>query len=101
MARNRRSAKRQGPHRPLGMPLAQQRIEVGADGHDYAVRQVAAARATKVYRCPGCDQEIRPGVAHVVVWPADLGEDAIADRRHWHTACWGKRASRGPTRKWS
>ena len=34
------------------------------------------ARATKSYRCPGCDHEIRSGTAHVVVWPADAGEHA-------------------------
>ncbi|WP_396893179.1 hypothetical protein [[Mycobacterium] wendilense] len=101
MARNRRSAKRQGPHRPLGMPLGGRRIETGADGYDYEVRVVTAARATKTYRCPGCDQEIRPGVAHVLAWPADLGESAVEDRRHWHTPCWDKRANRGPTRRWS
>ncbi len=25
----------------------------------------------KIYRCPGCDHEIRPATAHVVVWPTD------------------------------
>jgi hypothetical protein len=83
------------------MSLSQQRVEQGADGYDYLVRHVVAARATKTYRCPGCDQEVRPGVAHVVVWPADLGETAVEDRRHWHTPCWTHRANRGPTRKWS
>ncbi|GIU96209.1 MAG: hypothetical protein KatS3mg013_0012 [Actinomycetota bacterium] len=38
----------------------------------------------KVYRCPGCDHPIRPGLAHLVVVPID-DPDA---RRHWHTACW-------------
>ena len=57
-------------HAPL--PTAR-RIETGPDGYDYEVRPVAAARATKSYRCPGCDHEIRSGTAHVVVWPADVG----------------------------
>ena len=35
-----------------------------------------AARATKTYRCPGCDHEISPAQPHVVVWPADRGEHA-------------------------
>jgi hypothetical protein len=79
----------------------QRRIETGADGYDYEVRPVAGARATKTYRCPGCDHEIRPGTAHLVVWPADLGESAVDERRHWHTPCWANRANRSPTRKWS
>jgi hypothetical protein len=79
------------------------RVEVGVDGYDYEVRAVAAARATKIYRCPGCDHEIRPGTAHVVVWPADPhhAPGGIDDRRHWHTPCWANRKRRGPTRRWS
>ncbi len=49
-----------------------------------------------MYRCPGCDHEIRPGVGHVVAWPAeDYG--TVQDRRHWHTGCWHgrKRSGRG------
>ncbi|WP_115320989.1 hypothetical protein [Mycolicibacterium aichiense] len=83
---------------PLPLP---RRIESGADGFDYEVRSVPGARAVKTYRCPGCDHEIRSGVAHVAVWRADDGESALEDRRHWHTACWANRATRGPTRKWS
>jgi hypothetical protein len=65
-------------------------------GADYAVRPVTGAAATKTYRCPGCDHEIRPATPHVVAWPADH-PDAAAYRRHWHTACWrarGRRASK-------
>ena len=97
-------ARRRNPPRrpPTSAPaFTSRRVEVGADGHDYDVRVVTAARATKTYRCPGCDHEIRPATAHVVVWPADLGEAAVDDRRHWHTPCWGNRATRGPTRRWS
>lgn len=61
---------------------------------------MAAARAVKTYRCPGCDHEIRSGTAHVVVWRVGA-PDAADDRRHWHTPCWANRATRGPTRKWS
>ena len=75
------------------------RVEAGPDGYDYCVRPVPAARAEKIYRCPGCDHEIKPGTAHVLVWPAD-GPD-MEDRRHWHTPCWTNRANRGPTRRWS
>lgn len=93
--------RRREPRRPPPVPptVFQRRVEPGPDGYDYEVKPVSAARATKVYRCPGCDHEIRPGTAHVVVLPVEFGE--IEDRRHWHTACWNNRANRGPTRKWS
>ncbi|MGH8862204.1 MAG: hypothetical protein ACRDVG_13420 [Jatrophihabitantaceae bacterium] len=66
-------------------------------GAAYLVRTVTAASAVKAYRCPGCDQLIVVGVAHLVAWPA---EDANgADRRHWHTPCWGARDRRRPTRR--
>ena|SRR6202035_5201452 len=67
--------------------------EEGPDG-EWVVRQVAGANASKPYRCPGCDQEIPAGVAHVVAWPADSG--GADDRRHWHTPCWHNRLRRGP-----
>ncbi|OBK26889.1 hypothetical protein A5634_24070 [Mycobacterium asiaticum] len=91
MTRRRRPAPR--------LPLPQ-RVETGPDGYEYEVRPVAAARAVKTYRCPGCDHEIRSGTAHVVVLPIGTA-DAVADRRHWHTPCWANRGNRGPTRKWS
>ncbi|MCV7032692.1 hypothetical protein BMW24_005275 [Mycobacterium heckeshornense] len=96
MAR-RTSPRRQTRVGPLPMP---DRLETGPGGYEYAVRPVAAARAVKTYRCPGCDHEIRSGTAHVVVWPADP-RHGVEDRRHWHTSCWANRATRGPTRKWS
>ncbi|MFD0537435.1 hypothetical protein ACFQY7_30485 [Actinomadura luteofluorescens] len=49
--------------------------------------------AAKPYRCPGCDQEIAPGVGHVVAWRAGDGGD---DRRHWHRPCWQARNRRTP-----
>ena len=75
------------------------RVEPGPDGYEYQVRPVPAARAAKVYRCPGCDHEIRGGTSHVVVWRVE-DEDGH-DRRHWHTPCWSNRGNRGPTRRWS
>jgi hypothetical protein len=57
----------------------------------WIVRQVTASNAAKAYRCPGCDQEIRPAVPHVVAWP----ETAEDERRHWHTPCWAARSRRG------
>ena len=48
-----------------------------------------ARGATRAYLCPGCSQDVRPGVPHVVVWPAD-GVGGLDQRRHWHSACWGR-----------
>ena len=48
--------------------------------------------STKAYRCPGCDQEIPPGTAHLVAWPAYTS--GPADRRHWHNPCWQRRLQR-------
>ncbi|MCV7167780.1 hypothetical protein [Mycobacterium stomatepiae] len=101
-------ARRRTPPRRQQLPSlspALRRVETGPDGHEYEVRPVAAARALKTYRCPGCDHEIRSGVAHLVVWPADsVGggwQTREDDRRHWHTPCWTNRTNRSPTRKWS
>ncbi|MDQ0743375.1 hypothetical protein QFZ62_000683 [Clavibacter sp. B3I6] len=60
-------------------------------GRVWKVQPVSAARALKVYRCPGCTLDIEPGHAHVVAWRADgmMGEESdLAARRHWHTHCW-------------
>jgi hypothetical protein len=98
MARRRTPSRRQ---RPLPQLAGSRRVETGTDGQEYEVRPVAAARAVKVYRCPGCDHEIRSGTPHLVVWPIDPTLGGADDRRHWHTACWNHRATRGPTRRWS
>jgi hypothetical protein len=71
----------------LGPPQTQQ----WPDG-DWIVRQVPGAAATKLYRCPGCNQEVQPGTAHVVVWPA--GSVGAEGRRHWHNSCWQRRPRR-------
>ena len=62
-------------------------------GHLWTVRQVTGATATRPYRCPGCQQEIPPGLPHVVAWPAE-GVGGVGDRRHWHTGCWQRRDAR-------
>ncbi|MGB4325108.1 MAG: hypothetical protein WBJ33_07605 [Candidatus Nanopelagicales bacterium] len=62
---------------------------------EWHVRKLTGSSATKTYRCPGCDQEIRPATPHIVAWPADIPQGAD-ERRHWHTPCWGKRLHRGP-----
>lgn len=64
-------------------------------GEEYRVRPVTgASSAARPYRCPGCDQLLAAGVAHLVAWPAD--DLDAADRRHWHTACWQARDRRAP-----
>ncbi|MGP3949689.1 ATP/GTP-binding protein [Streptomyces sp. 7N604] len=60
-------------------------------GEEWMVRQISGSAAAKHYRCPGCDQEIPPGVPHVVAWPQ---EGPVDDRRHWHRACWNARDRR-------
>ena len=90
---------RSGPPDPVPGP---EHVESWPDG-DWVVRRVPGAASAKPYRCPGCDQEIRPGTPHVVSWPAyardsDLDpwdtESAADQRRHWHTACWRERNRR-------
>nr|WP_081639880.1 ATP/GTP-binding protein [Actinomadura flavalba] len=71
--------------------------EEGPDG-EWVVAAVPGVKAVKAYRCPGCDQEIRPGVPHVVAWRADERQGA-EDRRHWHRPCWAARGRRAPRRR--
>ncbi|AKG45560.1 ATP/GTP-binding protein [Streptomyces xiamenensis] len=61
-------------------------------GEEWVVRRISGGAAVKHYRCPGCDQEIPPGVPHVVSWPR---AGAVDDRRHWHRSCWEARDRRG------
>lgn len=69
--------------------IGMERLESWPDG-DWTVRPVTGS-ASRPYRCPGCDQEIRPATPHLVAWP----EGDLDDRRHWHTACWRARDRRG------
>ncbi|HEY0167215.1 MAG TPA: hypothetical protein VGB75_09245 [Jatrophihabitans sp.] len=62
-------------------------------GVEYRVRAVSGS-ASSTYRCPGCDQLLAAGVAHLVAWPGD--DLDASDRRHWHTACWQARERRTP-----
>ena len=66
-------------------------VEEHPDGI-FRVRRITGSTSTKPYRCPGCDQEIRPATPHIVAWP----DDGLDHRRHWHTVCWEKRDQRGP-----
>ena len=88
----RKNRRRLDPERPA--PSSNQRLESHADG-DWYVRSLTGSSATKTYRCPGCDHEIRPATPHVVAWSADDPRGAD-DRRHWHTPCWTARSKRGP-----
>jgi hypothetical protein len=79
-------------------PVGWARVESAADGQ-WQVRTVPGARALALYRCPGCEQEIRPGMSHLVAWPLGPVQPAgPALRRHWHTACWSARGRRDPGR---
>jgi hypothetical protein len=80
---------------PLDVERARQgvqRVQTWSDG-DWTVRTIPGGASAKTYRCPGCNQEIRPGTPHVVAWPAD-GRGDEGDRRHWHTGCWRARDRR-------
>jgi hypothetical protein len=107
MSPRRNRPRRAGRARP-GEPAAldPERVRRGADAveswgpEQWRVRQVTGSAAVKVYRCPGCDQEIPPGVPHLVVWPLETiaGPAGEAARRHWHTGCWRARDRRRPGR---
>lgn len=73
------------PLRTAGWAVAEEH----PDG-EWMVRPITAEAAVKEYRCPGCQQEVRPGVPHIVAWrPGDE-----SGRRHWHTPCWRARDRR-------
>lgn len=61
-----------------------------SDTDDAEVRFVQPYEATKTYLCPGCNQDIPPGMGHMVVVPPDAPDL----RRHWHRGCWNNRRTR-------
>jgi DNA-binding NarL/FixJ family response regulator len=79
----RRNRRRPEAVRPLSAGYAS-RQRTG----EYIVQAVTGAQAGKTYICPGCNQRIASGVAHVVAWSEFEGPQA---RRHWHTPCWNRR----------
>lgn len=97
--RNRRADAH--PGRPLGSGVGGTSTETGPAGDPdrYHVRRITGSRATKDYRCPGCDHLVVSGTPHVVAWPDRPRGDE--ERRHWHTGCWAARGRRGVTRRWS
>ena len=111
----RNHPRRRAPDAPRP-ELTDERARTGIEGvqqwqdGEWMERSIFGGAATKTYRCPGCMQEIRPGVAHLVAWPVDgggedaapgphrhLAEQGAGDRRHWHTGCWRARDRRAPT----
>ena len=72
-------------------------MPTGMAGGDDAVevRRIQPYQATKAYLCPGCNQDIPPGMGHVVVVPL-VAPDL---RRHWHHGCWRNRGTRRPGRR--
>lgn len=81
----------------MGLGAAADTTEEHADG-SWVVRRISGSSSTKDYTCPGCHGVIRPATPHVVAWPGEaplLGGDAADARRHWHTACWQRRARTG------
>ncbi|SQI00152.1 Uncharacterised protein [Corynebacterium minutissimum] len=60
------------------------------NGEPFIMRHVGSSAAQKYYVCPGCNQNIPPGVTHIVAWPRDSGRQGD-DRRHWHRHCWERR----------
>lgn len=84
--------------RPSKHTRAPRPLLIGSDvrrtthqGRSVLVRTIRAGSSVKDYRCPGCNQLVKAGVGHVVVWPetAPLGADRGLDvRRHWHQFCW-------------
>jgi hypothetical protein len=59
------------------------------------VQRMQPYQARKTYVCPGCNQDIPPGLGHLVIVP----EQAPDLRRHWHHGCWGHRDRRRPGRR--
>jgi hypothetical protein len=91
----RRRARRRGPtSAPLKLQELQEIADLAATGETLGldVRRIHPSQARKTYLCPGCQQEIAVGTAHVVVVP----RDAPDLRRHWHTSCWMMRDRRKP-----
>ena len=86
---HKRPSKHLRAPKPLRAGQTVRRRRVG--DRSFLVRTIRTGQSSKDYRCPGCNQLIRSGVGHVVVWPeiAPLGTTSgIEVRRHWHSSCW-------------
>ena len=88
-------ARRPSKHLRAPRPLltTSSRAEHKHDGR-WVVQNVPARNASKPYVCPGCNQTVQVGTAHVVAWPdtpAIGATSAVEQRRHWHTSCRSRR----------
>jgi hypothetical protein len=82
MPRKHRAAReRSGPPPPPDKPFRVTPEWANVGG---ASVQAVSGERSKAYRCPGCQQEIRPGTPHLVV----VMDSDLEGRRHWHTPCW-------------
>jgi hypothetical protein len=91
MPRSNRRRVEEVPPLDAARILGGARRTVAARDGEWTVQHMSAVAATKAYTCPGCGGTIEAGTAHLVAWRADsiLGdEDAVAQRRHWHSRCW-------------
>ncbi|MDO5091973.1 MAG: hypothetical protein Q4D79_00900 [Propionibacteriaceae bacterium] len=85
----RRPSKHTRPARPLNTARYATKRDLRAGV--FLFRDVSADRAAKRYTCPGCNNPIHVGTAHIVAWPEEpsLGFDTgVEERRHWHQHCW-------------
>jgi hypothetical protein len=90
---SKRRPKTRAPRTPA---LSTQYVEEWA-GENWIVKPIRGSSSTKNYRCPGCDQEIRPATPHLVIWPEEpIVGTGLEARRHWHSTCWNARNRRGP-----
>lgn len=64
-------------------------------GQVWAARHVRGSGEGRVFRCPGCAQDLPDTEPHVVAWPQD-GLTGLENRRHWHATCWQARERRRP-----
>lgn len=90
-------ARRPSKHLRAPRPLISARESSKRTTRDgvFITRRIPAHRAVKQYVCPGCNQTIQPGVAHVVAWPETPGlgyDSGLEVRRHWHSHCWERHA---------
>jgi hypothetical protein len=92
-ARRRRS-RSGGDRPPPGLQELQELIDLaaGEEPGEVQLRRISPSQARKIYLCPGCNQKILAGTAHLVVVP----RHAPDLRRHWHTPCWQLRDRRRP-----
>jgi hypothetical protein len=81
------------PHRkrPPASRIGATFVEDPLTGQTSELQRIQPYQARKEYVCPGCNQEIRAGIGHVVIVP--LGHPDL--RRHWHIPCQERAAKHG------